>query len=101
MVVNVTNDTFEAEVLKSDKPVLVDFWADWCPPCKMLGPVVEALAAEHPEYKVCKVNVDAEQALAMQFNVMNIPTVLVFKNGEKAQQGVGFMPKDKLLELLA
>ena len=101
MPINVTKDTFEAEVLQSDKPVLVDFWADWCPPCKMLGPVVEALASEHPEYKVCKVNVDAEQALAMQFNVMNIPTVLVFKGGQNVQQSVGFVPKEKLLEMLA
>lgn len=100
MVVTITSDNFESEVLKSDKPVLVDFWAGWCGPCKMLGPIVDQLAADHPEYKVGKVNVDEQQQLAAQFNVMSIPTVLAFKNGEKVAQSVGFVPKEKLLELL-
>ena len=100
MSMTITKDNFDAEVLKSDKPVLVDFWAAWCGPCKMLGPVVEELANEHPEYKVGKVNVDEQQALAGQFGVMSIPTVIAFKGGQKVAQSVGFVPKEKLLALL-
>ena len=100
MSIKITAENFEAEVLKSDKPVLVDFWADWCGPCKMLGPIIEQIAEEHPEYKVCKVNTDEQQALAGQFNVMSIPTVIAFKGGEKVGQNVGFAPKEKLVELL-
>lgn len=100
MTINVTMQNFEQEVLKSDKPVLVDFWAAWCGPCKMLGPIVEQIAQEHPEYKVCKVNVDEQQQLAAQYNVMNIPTVLAFKGGQKVGESIGFGPKEKLLALL-
>ena len=81
MVVELNGQNFEAEVLKSDKPVLVDFWATWCGPCKMVSPLVDELAEEHKEYKFCKVNVDDEPDLAQQFDVMSIPFVASFKNG--------------------
>lgn len=100
MTVTITKDNFEAEVLKSDKPVLVDFWASWCGPCRMLGPIVEKLGEEHPEYKIGKVNVDEQQQLAAQFDVMSIPTVVAFKGGKKVAQSVGVVPKEKLLALL-
>ena len=97
---NITKDTFQKEVLESDKPVIVDFWANWCGPCRMLGPVVEELAEEHPEIKVCKVNVDDEPDLAQQFNVMSIPFVASFKSGQLYKSSVGVQPKEALLSLL-
>ena len=97
---NITKDIFQKEVLESDKPVLVDFWAPWCGPCRMLGPVVSEIAEEHPEIKVGKVNVDDEQDLASQFNVMSIPFVAVFKNGQLYKSTVGVQPKEALLSLL-
>lgn len=95
-----TKDNFQVEVLESDKPVLVDFWASWCGPCQMMGPVVAEIAEEHPEYKVCKVNVDEQQELGMQFNVMSIPFFAVFKEGKLTNSTVGAQSKESLIDLL-
>lgn len=95
-----TKDNFQVEVLESDKPVLVDFWASWCGPCQMMGPVVAEIAEEHPEYKVCKVNVDEQQELGMQFNVMSIPFFAVFKEGKLTNSIVGAQSKESLIDLL-
>ena len=100
MEIDVRYDTFEDEVLGSDKPVLVDFWATWCGPCRMLGPVVKQIAEENPDIKVCKVNVDDEGQLAMQFNVSSIPTVIAFRDGLEINRSVGFVPKQRLLDLV-
>ena len=100
MVTVITKDNFQAEVLQSDKPVLVDFWASWCGPCKMLSPVVDQIADENPDIKVGKINVDDEPELAGQFGVMSIPTLLVFKDGKIANQSVGVRPKDFILGML-
>ena len=100
MVTVITKDNFQAEVLQSDKPVLVDFWAAWCGPCKMLSPVVDQIADENPDIKVGKINVDDEPELAGQFGVMSIPTLFVFKDGQIAGQSVGVRPKDFILGML-
>ncbi|MEE0016099.1 MAG: thioredoxin [Clostridia bacterium] len=99
-VIDVKTADFEAEVLKSDKTVLVDFWAVWCGPCRMLSPVVDQVAEENPNIKVCKVNVDEEQQLAVKYGVMSIPTLLVFKGGELVNQSVGVIPKEEVLNLI-
>ncbi len=98
-VISVTDKNFEEEILKSSIPVLVDFWAEWCGPCKMIGPIVEAIASElDGKLKVAKVNVDEAQELAAKYSVMSIPTLIIFKQGEAADQIVGAVSKDKLLE---
>lgn len=99
-IVNITKGNFEEEVLQSEKIVLVDFWANWCGPCKMLSPIVDQIAEEHPEIKVGKVNIDEEATLAIDYKVMNIPTLLVFKNGQVVNQSVGVISKSEILELL-
>jgi thioredoxin 1 len=98
-VVTLTKENFEQEVIKSDKPVLIDFWAAWCGPCRMVGPVVEQIANEHPEYKVGKIDVDSQPELAGQFSIMSIPTLLVFKDGKIHNKTVGVTSKDNLLKL--
>ena len=97
-VLNVTIDNFDS-VKASEKVVLIDFYADWCGPCRMVGPIVEEIAEEHPEYKVCKVNVDEEQELATRFGVMSIPSLFVLKNGEIVNRALGAQPKARILEL--
>ena len=99
-VINVTKADFQKEVTESEKIVLLDFWAPWCGPCRMLGPIVESIAEEYPEVKVCKVNVDEEGELAQQFGVMSIPAVFVLEKGEIINQSVGVKPKQQLLEML-
>jgi len=100
MVTTVTKDNFEDEVLNAQQTVLVDFWADWCGPCRMLSPVVDEIAAENDQVKVCKVNVDEQPELAEQFEVMSIPMLAVFKNGELAETSTGVQPKSEILALL-
>lgn len=99
-VLTITQQNFEQEVLKSDKPVLVDFWAEWCGPCRMVSPIVDEIGAETPGVKVGKVNVDEQQALAMQFGVRSIPTLIVFKGGKIAKTAVGARPKAAILQML-
>ena len=96
---NINKNNFVEEVMNSEKPVLVDFWASWCGPCRMVIPVVEKIAEEYPEYKVVKVNVDEEQELAAQFGVMSIPTLMVVKNGEVVNKSVGAKNKQQILAM--
>lgn len=93
-------NNFRQLVLESAEPVLVDFWATWCGPCRMVGPLVEEIAAEHPEIKVGKINVDEQPELAAQFQIMSIPTLMVVKNGKITQRVVGARPKAQILALV-
>ena len=100
-IVNLNDENFENEVLRSDKPVLVDFWAQWCGPCKMLSPVIEEIAEEYDgKIKVAKCNIDEEMQLAVQYGISSIPTILLFENGEIVKKSIGFAPKESLIEEL-
>ncbi len=101
MPIVITADNFKNEVLESDKPVLIDFWASWCGPCRMLSPVVDEIASEHPEVKVGKVNVDEQPELASQFGIMSIPTLLFFKNGKNIDVSVGVVPKTSIEKMIS
>ena len=98
--IHVNKNNFQEEVLSSDKPVLVDFWAPWCGPCRMVLPIIEEIAEENEDIKVVKINVDEEPELANQFGVMTIPTLYVFKNGEAVNHRSGAMPKEQILALV-
>ena len=99
-VININKNNFQEEVMNANQPVLVDFWAEWCGPCQMLGPVIEEIAAERNDIKVAKVNVDEQPELASQFQVMSIPTLVVIKDGQIVNKSVGAKPKDQILKML-
>jgi thioredoxin 1 len=96
----VTDSNFQAEVLESESPTLVDFWAPWCGPCRVVGPVLEEIAAEHDDIKIVKLNVDDNPITSAQFQVLSIPTMILFKNGAEAKKIIGAMPKRKIIEQL-
>ena len=99
-VITITKENYDAEVLASDKTVLLDFWASWCGPCRMLSPTVDAIAEERPDIKVGKVNVDEQNELAAKFGIMSIPTLVVIKNGQIVTQSAGVQPKAAILAML-
>lgn len=99
-VQHITAEKFEQEVIHSEIPVLLDFWATWCAPCRMLTPILEEVAAERPDVKVCKVNIDEAPELAQRYRIVSIPTMLVIRDGQVEGKLVGYRPKDDILELL-
>ena len=99
-LLKLTRDNFETEVLNSTLPVLIDFYADWCGPCRMLGPVIDEIAEEAADFKVGKVNIDEQPELATKYQVMSVPTLVVVKNGEVANRVTGVTPKQKILDML-
>ena len=99
-LLKLTRDNFETEVLNSTLPVLIDFYAEWCGPCRMLGPVIDEIAEEAADFKVGKVNIDEQPELATKYQVMSVPTLVVIKNGEVANRATGVTPKQKILDML-
>jgi thioredoxin 1 len=99
-VLNINKSNFEAEVLQSEQKVLLDFWAPWCAPCRMLAPIVDEIATERPDLKVVKVNVDEEVELAAEYGIMSIPTLVVFEKGEVVNKITGARPKEAILEMV-
>lgn len=99
-IIDLTKENFQAEITKSDKPVLVDFWAVWCGPCQMMAPILHELEAEMPDVQIGKVNVDEQMDLARQFRVVCIPTLIIFKNGQEVQRMVGVTSKEELKDAL-
>ena len=99
-IIKVNSQNFEEEVIKSEKPVLIDFYADWCGPCKMLSPIIDEIAEENSDIKVVKVNVDDSRDLAMKYQVMSIPTLVVIKNGEEVNRSVGLIDKSQVANLI-
>ena len=99
-VITITKENFQSEVVQSDKPVLLDFWATWCGPCRMVSPIVDRIADERSDIKVGKINVDEQPELAQQFRIISIPTLVVMKDGQIANKAVGAMPKEEILALL-
>lgn len=99
-IVTITKDNFQEEVLNAKQPALVDFWAAWCGPCRMLSPVVDEIAAENASVKVCKVNIDEESAIAAEYGVMSIPTLILFRDGQVANKSIGVVPKSEIEEML-
>ena len=99
-VMHINSENFQQEVMNSEKPVLVDFWASWCGPCRMVSPILDEIAAENDGFKVCKINVDEQPELAAQFQIMSIPTLMVVKNGEIVSRSMGAKPKQQLLDMM-
>lgn len=99
-IIELTSETFDAEVLQSDRLVIVDFWATWCTPCRMLAPILEEIAAERTDIKICKINVDEAQDIAEKYGVMSLPILIFFENGEAVNESLGLLSKDQLVSLL-
>lgn len=99
-IVHVTKDSFQTEVLESEKPVLLDFWATWCGPCKMIAPILEEIAEERDDVKICKIDVDQEAELSLTYKIMSIPTLMLVKDGNVVAQTVGAMPKEEILDFM-
>lgn len=99
-IINLTKDSYHNEVMETEKVVVIDFWATWCGPCKMMAPVVEEVARDYPDVKVCKVNVDEEPELSNAFKIVSIPTIVVIKNGEIIDSVVGYRPKEDIEKII-